>query len=92
MQMDAEERQDTAFGRYPAPLTDVATHALRIRGSVTTGSKGNPVVEETTICRGYSSSANPMMTRHSGLDTAEMTGRHCGSVGDLKLGTDKVSA
>jgi hypothetical protein len=91
MQMDAEERQDTAFGPYPPP-TDVANHALRIRGSVRSGSKGNPVVEETAICCGYSSASNPMMTCYSGLDTAEMTRGHCGSVGYLKLGIDKVSA
>jgi hypothetical protein len=32
------------------------------------------------------------MTFHSGVDTAEMMGRHCASVGHLKLGTDRVSA
>jgi len=89
MQMGVEERQGIACGPYP---TAPASHALHMHEK-SSGAKDNLVVEETTTCCGYSQASNPMTTLHSEMDTAEATGEHCGrSVGDLKLGTDRVSA
>jgi hypothetical protein len=93
MQMGVEERQDIASGRYPAPPTvmDAASRALHMHDLMTPRTKYNLVVEETMICCGNNQASNPMTTPHSGMDMAEMTGIHCGSVGHLKLGTDRVS-
>jgi len=90
--MGVEERQDIASGRFPALPTDVASHALHMCGLMTSRTKSNLVAEETMICCGHNPASNLMTIFHSGMDTAELPGRHYGSVGHLKLGTDRVSA
>jgi hypothetical protein len=92
--MGVEEKQDIASGPYPAPPTvmDAASRALHMYDLMTSRTKNNLVVEETMIYCAYSQALNPMTTFHSGVDTVQLTGRHCGSVGHWKLGTDRVSA
>jgi len=92
MQMGVGERQDIASGWHSASPEDVARRAHHMHGLMTPMARDNLVVEEMMICCGYILASNLMMICHSGMDMAEMTGKHCGSVGDLRLGTDRVSA
>jgi hypothetical protein len=91
MQMGVEERQD--IGHPVPPSEDEASRASRarhMRGLMTSMATDNHlVVEGTMICCGNiltSDDSNPMMTCYSGVDMAQMTGRHCVSVECLETG------
>jgi len=88
MQMGVEERQDI---EHPVPPSeDEASRACRMRGLMTSMATDNHLVAEgTMICCGNiltSDDSNPMMTCYSGVDMAQMTGRHCVSVEYLETG------
>lgn len=88
--MGVGERQD--IGHPVQPFEDVASRAPHMRGLMTSMARNNLVVGETTICCGCILTLNLKMTCHSGMDMAKITGKHCGIVGHLNLGTDRVSA
>jgi hypothetical protein len=77
MQMGVEEKPDIASGRCPAPSFEVAASHAPHKHGLTLMWQDNLVVEETSIGYGNILTSDLMRLCYSGMDMAEMKGRHC---------------
>ena len=89
--MGAGEKQDTARDPYPALAEYSSTRAFHMDG-LTQRKKDSLVVEETVIGCGYTLTSDPMMPYRSGMNTAEVRGKHYEGVDSLQLEMSRVSA
>jgi len=91
MQMGAGEKQDTASDQSRAPSTEYSSsRAFQMRDL--TPRENNLVGEETMTGCGNTLASDLTVLCRSGVNMAEMKGKHCGGVDYLQLETCRVSA